>query len=158
MSALQVSVWICERRNSMIWYLWLQQNCPLKALCMLKRSSSSIEVPLHMFLTPTSILDWTGYCLMQSKGCDLRHDRPKISTFFSWIYPLRRTVYFLMKSIQLKQLFLTYIWHLVFWHMTSKVISFLLLSLQHISINLDAKRQKNTKKYLLESYFIIIYW
>ena len=69
----------------------------------------------------------------------------KISTFSSWIYPLRRTVYFLMKSIQLKQLFLAYIWHLVFWHMTSKVISFLLLSLQHISIDLDAERKKELK-------------
>ena len=32
----------------------------IKALSMLKRSSSSIEVLLHMFLTPTSILDWTS--------------------------------------------------------------------------------------------------
>ena len=57
--------------------------------------SSSIEVQLHMFITPTSILDWTGYCLMQSKGCDLRHDRPKNFNFFQLNLPPQKDCLFL---------------------------------------------------------------
>ena len=48
-----------------------------------------------MFLTPTSILDWTGYCLMQSKGCDLRHDLQKHFNFFQLNLPPQKDYLFL---------------------------------------------------------------
>ena len=57
--------------------------------------SSSIEVQLHTFLTLTSILDWTGYCLMQSKGFDSRHDRPKNFNFFQLNLPPQKDCLFL---------------------------------------------------------------